>query len=369
MKLIVLGADGYIGSEFMYRNDIHHDIIVVDNYYKRTLLGEEKITPLYDVPYIHDRDWRCKKSFIDITDSSAVDRLIKNFKPDAILHLGEQPSAPWSMNGAGKATRTIDNNLNGTLNIIFSVLAHAPDAHIIKIGSMGEYGTPNVIIPEGWFDLDYRGRQDRLLFPKNPHSIYHLSKVFESDALAFACKTWGLKVTDLNQGFVYGTTSEARSRYCYDAMFGTSINRFIAQAVAGIPLTVYGKGGQTRGLIHISDSIKCLELALQNTPTAGQFVVANQLTEWKTINDIAAMVVGAAEQMAITATIEPIDNPRTEQEEHFYQADHSVMQDYGLRAIPINLALLMEQIDLVRFYKDNIKKELIFPMVKWSKRG
>lgn len=355
--ILLLGADGYIGSEFVQQYSDLYDIYAVDNYYKRILLEDMGIEPLYPVKLLHTR--AKKYGFQNIAFYPTIEGLIKKIKPEVIIHLAEQPSAPYSMKNRETAMDTINNNLQGTLNLIYAVRDHSPDTHIIKLGTMGEYGCPNVPIPEGWFDCEYKGRTDRLLFPKNPHSMYHLSKVFDSDALAFACKTWGLRVTDLNQGFVFGTNGH--SRYCYDDVFGTVLNRFIVQAVAGIPLTVYGKGGQKRGFIHINDSCQCLSLAVNNPPEAGEFRVANQITQWLSVNELAQNVADL-----VGCEINHIENPRQEKEEHFYEVEHKVLLDMGLKPQLLNDFLLEEQIDLVRFYEDSINVNQIMPKVKWK---
>jgi UDP-sulfoquinovose synthase len=313
---------------------------------------------LYPVKNLHSRGG--KYGFQNLTFYPSIEGLIKRLKPEVIIHLAEQPSAPYSMSSRETAMDTINNNLQGTLNIIYAVRDHSPDTHIIKLGTMGEYGCPNVPIPEGWFDCEYKGRKDRMLFPKNPHSMYHLSKVFDSDALAFACKTWGLRVTDLNQGFVYG--SNGKSRYCYDGMFGTVLNRFIVQAVAGIPLTVYGKGGQKRGFIHINDSCQCLALAADNPPGPGEFRVANQITQWMSVNELAQSVAEIS-----GCDIKSIENPRQEKEEHYYEVEHQVLLEMGLKPQFLNDFLIAEQLELVRYYKDNIKLDQVYPKVKWRK--
>lgn len=359
MKVLICGADGYIGAEFIEQTKL--DCVILDNYYKRGLLDFHHITPLYPVPYLQERKLNFFHYPRDMGNYQALSKLLKKEQPDAIIHLAEQPSAPFSMRGRAEATETIQNNLMGTLNLIYAVRDFCPKAHIIKLGTMGEYGCPNVPIPEGWFDCEYRGRKDRLLFPKTPHSMYHLSKVFDSDALAFACRMWGLRVTDLNQGFVYGLNTENRSRFCYDAEFGTVLNRFVVQAVKGLPLTVYGEGGQTRGFIHVDDSIQCLHLAIENPPDKGEFRVINQLTEWASINYLAELV-----QMATDCQIEHIENPRIEKEEHFYEVEHKTMLDYGFRPKYLHQNVVEEMVDIVKHYEDNININLVYPTVRWA---
>ena len=326
MRVLILGGDGYLGwPTAKYLADKGHDVTIVDNYSKRFTMVDRGIKPLFDVATMGERTAKTKISsyILEAGDDGELHRMVKAINPDAIIHYAEQPSAPYSMMGEDEGMSTVVNNISTNMRLIYAVLQHNPAIHIIKLGTMGEYGTPNTQIPEGWFDCEYRGRSDRMLFPKKPHSIYHLSKVHDSDALAFACRVWGLRVTDLNQGFVYGHHSD--TRFTYDAVFGTVLNRFITQAVAGIPLTVYGKGGQTRGALHIKDTLQCVELALENPAKPSEFRVFNQFTEQFSVNKLAAMV-----QNVTGAQIEHIENPRDEMEDHFYQAEHKGLLELGL---------------------------------------
>lgn len=345
--ILLLGSDGYIGKEFLAK----YDALGVDSLYKRDLLDHLNIPSLYPVT-LSDKD-----RLVDATEEY-LSEMIGHYKPDTIIHLAEQPSAPYSMRDVVSGIETVMNNVLSTLNIIMAVKEHSPDTHIIKLGSMGTYGTPEVTIPEGWFDCTYKGRSARMLFPSTPHSLYHTSKVCDSQLLAFACRVWGLRVTDLHQGFVYG--SNGLSRFCYDEMFGTVLNRFIVQAVAGIPLTVYGEGGQTRGMIHINDTVNCLQLAHEHPPEPGEYRVANQLTQWMSVNELAQIV-----REVTDCKIDHMKNPRKEKENHFYEVEFKVMEDYGLEPQLLCHGEIQKMVDLVTEHKKNINPSIIQPKTRW----
>lgn len=361
MKVMVTGSDGYLGSQYVQTTE--HETIALDNYYKRHLLAELDIEPLYPVPMLHEH--HSNACYHDVK-GEAFRAAIIHHKPDVIIHLAENPSAPYSMRDHGSAREVISNNLFTTLNIIYAIRDINPDIHLIKLGTMGQYGCPNVKIPEGWFDCEIDGRTDRLLFPRTPHSIYHLSKTFDSDALAFACRMWDLRVTDLQQGFVWGLMPDTKARFCYDAEFGTVLNRFMIQALAGHFLTIYGQGGQTRGVLHISDTIKCLDLAIENKPDAGEYRVINQLTEWKSINDLAYIAGRAAEQIGLDPTLDHIQNPRVEKENHFYEVEHQTLKDYGLEPSLMTTDMVADEMLYLSQFKENINTDLIQPKVKWK---
>lgn len=355
--ILVLGSDGYIGHAYMQAT--RHTVSGIDNGYKRTLLEKLDIKPLYPTIFMAD-------DFVNVANYDELSFYIRQLKPEAVIHLAENPSAPYSMSGREEAYGLIDNNLYSTLNLIYAVRDHSPDTHIIKLGTMGEYGCPNVPIPEGWFDLEYKGRSDVMMFPKTPHSVYHLSKVFESDALAFAARMWNLRITDLQQGFVHSLDNyHASSRFCYDGVFGTVLNRFMIQAIAGLNLTVYGKGGQTRGVLHLRDTIQCLDLAVDNPAKRGEYRVINQLTEWKSVNDYAVLVKKAAKEMGWFVDIESIPNPRIEKEEHFYEVEHTRLTEYGLKPTLLTVDLICETMEFLSKYKENIIEDQILPKVKW----
>jgi UDP-sulfoquinovose synthase len=310
----------------------------------------------------------------DLRDPDFVHGCLESFRPEAIVHLGEQPSAPYSMIDLEHTTSTQVNNVQGTLNILYALRNVCPDAHLVKLGTMGEYGTPNVPIPEGFFEIEYRGRKDTLPFPRQPGSFYHLSKVHDSHNIMLACKIWRIRSTDLMQGVVYGTwTNETQAderlvtRFDFDGVFGTVVNRFCVQADIGYPLTVYGKGGQTRGYINLRDSIRCMELALENPPKSGEYRVFNQFTETFSVRDVAENVKEAAERIGMEVHVEHLDNPRVESEEHFYEADHRRLLNLGLEPHKMVDALEGMLQDLI-IYKDReaAKEDVIEPKVRWN---
>jgi UDP-sulfoquinovose synthase len=274
------------------------------------------------------------------------------------------------------AVETQVNNVVGTLNLLFSLRESAPDCHLIKLGTMGEYGTPNIDIEEGFIDIEHNGRKDRLPFPKQPGSFYHLSKVHDSHNIMFTCRAWGLRATDLNQGVVYGSGTpetdlhpELRTRFDYDDIWGTVLNRFCAQAAVGYPLTVYGKGGQTRGLLDIRDTVRCVELAASNPPERGEYRVFNQFTEQFSVAQLANRVHEARKAYGLETAIEHLPNPRTEMEAHYYNAKHQRLLDLGLKPHSLDDSLIDRVIGLVEKFKRRIKPELFAPRVDWRFGG
>jgi UDP-sulfoquinovose synthase len=298
--------------------------------------------------------------------------VIESFQPDAVVHFAEQRSAPYSMIDRKHAVFTQVNNVVGTLNLIFALRELRPDCHLVKLGTMGEYGTPNIDIEEGYIRIEHNGRSDVLPFPKQPGSFYHLSKVHDSHNLMFACKIWGLRVTDLNQGVVYGTvTDEVVSdealinRFDYDDIFGTVLNRFCAQAAVGYPLTVYGKGGQTRGFLDLRDTVRCVEIACLNPAKPGECRVFNQFTEQFSVLELAEMVQAAACKLGISADIEHLPDPRVESEDHYYNAKHSKLIDLGLKPHYLSDSLLDSLMNIAIRYQDRIDTSLFLPQVQW----
>src|SRR5882757_2677615 len=310
MKILILGGDGYLGwPTAMYLSNRGHDVHVVDNYLRRKVHAEAGSGSLTVIaPDLATRvgAWRevTGKTITvtegDLTEWSVVEQTFRDFPPDAIIHYGEIPAAPYSMKDRARSVLTQYNNVVNTLNVLWAMHEFAPDTHLVKLGTMGEYGTPNIDIEEGWLEVNHNGRRDRMLYPKKPGSFYHLSKVHDSNNMEFACRIWGLRATDLNQGIVYGqqTDQTARdprlaTRFDYDAIFGTVLNRFVIQSVIGHPLTVYGAGGQTRGLIDIRDTAECIRLACENPADRGEFRVFNQITEWMSVKEIADTIKAA----------------------------------------------------------------------------
>ena len=309
----------------------------------------------------------------DLADWSVVERLFQDWTPDAIIHYGEIPSAPYSMMDRQRATLTQYNNVINTLNVLWAMHDYAPDAHLVKLGTMGEYGTPNIDIEEGWIEIQHGGRSDRMLYPKMPASLYHCSKVHDSTNIEFCCRAWGLRATDLNQGVVYGIETEQTrmdprliTRFDYDDVHGTVLNRFCVQAVMGHPLTPYGKGNQTRGFLNIEDTLSCVELACRHPAAAGEFRVFNQFTEQFSINELAELVqIACVEYGLKPAEICHVDNPRVEKEDHYYNAKHTKLVDLGLEPHLLSETLVGHVFEVIERYRDRLMKDHILPRTTW----
>jgi UDP-sulfoquinovose synthase len=385
MRVCILGGDGYLGwPTAMYFSARGHDVLLVDNCVKRRLEDQLGIMPLEPVPDFEVRadTWRAVTGKViktvrgDIAmQADVVDSVCERFKPDAIVHYAEQPSAPYSMMDAEAAVLTQQNNVVGTLRVMFAMRDRCPDAHLIKLGTMGEYGTPNIDIEEGWIEVNHKGRSDRLLFPKSPGSLYHCSKVHDSVNLEFACRSWGLRVTDLNQGVVYGIESEEmnadpenlRTSFHYDDVFGTVLNRFVVQAAVGLPLTVYGRGGQTRGYLNMQDTLRCVELAALNPAKSGEFRVFNQFTERFSVLDLAERVKRVSEERGLPVEINAIDNPRVEKEGHYYNPVHTALLDLGLEPRLLTDDLVDRMLERALNAQDNVLEHSILPRLDWRR--
>jgi UDP-sulfoquinovose synthase len=310
----------------------------------------------------------------DLCDYRFLEPIVRDWQPDAVVHFGEQRSAPYSMIDRGHAVFTQVNNISGTLNLLYALAEHAPDCHLVKLGTMGEYGTPKIDIEEGFITIAHKGRTDTLPYPKQPGSWYHASKVHDSQNIMLACKIWGLRATDLNQGVVYGVDTpeieldeRLRTRFDYDSVFGTALNRFLVQAVAGMPLTIYGQGGQTRGFLDIRDTLACVELAILNPAAPGEFRVFNQFTEQFDLVSLASAVCESAREFGLHATVENLPNPRVELEQHYYNAANTRLLDLGLQPHYLNETLLESVMRVVMRYRDRIRPRLILPAVDWRR--
>ena len=382
MKIMILGGDGYLGwptsMHFAAKGD---EVLAVDNYLRRNACLETDSAPLFDTPNLNRRASRFeeltgKEIAVEIFDLSDYQRFASTFAafmPDVVVHYAEQPSAPYSMRGFAEARLTLNNNLNVTFNLIQAAIAHKPDCHIVKLGTMGEYGTPNIDIEEGWIEIEHKGRKDKFLYPRQAGSLYHTTKVLDTDLLWFYVRTFGLQATDLMQGPVYGletyenaTHPELYPFYNYDDLFGTVVNRFLVQAACGVPLTVYGKGGQTRGYLDIRDTLQCVHLAANNAPGAGNMNIFNQFVETFTVNDLAERVAVAGRNLGLAVDIKTIENPRKELEQHYYNPAHSGLLDLGLEPHYLTDDILTGMLKQVLTYKDNINVDQIMPRVKWS---
>jgi UDP-sulfoquinovose synthase len=384
MRTLVLGGDGYLGwPTAMHFSRLGHEVAIIDNLAKRTWESEFRAVPLWPVPSLQERARRWKQAAgreiacftVDVAAAyEGLAGVFERVRPDTIIHYAEQPSAPYSMASRHHAVYTQQNNIAGTLNVLFAMKQHAPDAHLVKLGTMGEYGTPNIDIEEGWIEIEHRGRKDRVLYPKRPGSFYHLSKVHDSHNVEFACRVWGLRATDLNQGVVYGIETdetemhpELRTSFHYDEVFGTALNRFCVQAAAGIPLTVYGKGGQKRGFLNIRDTLQCVRLAAENPARSGEFRVFNQFTEVFSVLDLARTVKDAGEALAIDVQVKNVVNPRVEHEEHYYNPRNDALLSLGLKPRYLSDELVRSMLRKARDARDDIDSSVIHPRILWGK--
>jgi UDP-sulfoquinovose synthase len=381
MKIAVLGGDGYCGwATALYLSKQGHSVAIVDNFVRRLWdheLGAQTLTPIQP---LNDRlnVWNqvtghTIDSYVgDITDYEFLSAMIQDFGPEAVVHFAEQRSAPYSMIDRKHAVFTQVNNVVGTLNLLFALREYQPDCHLIKLGTMGEYGTPNIDIEEGYITIEHNGRKDVLPYPKQPGSFYHLSKVHDSHNIMFTCKIWGLRATDLNQGVVYGTMTDEVAlheslinRFDYDEVFGTVLNRFCVEAVVGHPLTVYGKGGQQRGFLDIRDTVRCIELACLKPAAPGECRVFNQFTERFSVLELARLVQTAAGKVGLEVEVRHLPDPRVEAEEHYYNAKHSKLIDLGLQPHFLSDSLLDSLLKIAVKYRDRIDTSLIMPSVNW----
>ncbi len=384
MRILILGGDGYLGWPTAMRFSARgHDVFLVDNFARRRWHHEHGTDSLTPIGGLADRidAWREVsgheiRAFVgNIEDGEFLDRVVAEVLPEAIVHYGEQPSAPYSMISRRHAVETQQTNVIGNLNLLFSIRDRVPDCHLVKLGTMGEYGTPNIDIEEGFIEITHNGRTDTLPFPKLPGSMYHLTKVHDSHNIHFACRIWKLRSTDLNQGVVYGIhTAETQmderlcTRFDYDEVLGTALNRFCVQAVVGYPLTVYGKGGQTRGFLNVVDTIQCVRLALEDPAERGEYRVFNQFTEQFSVNDLATIVARVGASKGINVVVDHVTDPRIEAEEHYYNATHTKLVELGLKAHLLTDDVVGDILDTIQRYKDRILLGPIAPKTKWDPR-
>lgn len=381
MKIAILGGDGFCGwATALYLSRKGHSIAIVDNFARRQWdheLGAQTLTPIRPLAerlaVWQQLTGQTIESWVgDVTDYEFLSSMVSSFEPEVIVHFAEQRSAPYSMIDRRHAVFTQVNNVTGTLNILYAIRELAPDCHLVKLGTMGEYGTPNIDIEEGYITIEHNGRKDVLPFPKQPGSFYHLSKVHDSHNIAFTCKAWGIRATDLNQGVVYGTlTDEVEmdealiNRFDYDEVFGTVLNRFCAQAALGHPLTVYGKGGQTRGFLDIRDTVRCVEIACLNPAKPGEFRVFNQFTEQFNVLELAQMVQEVGKDLGLKVQIDHLPDPRVEAENHYYNAKHSTLISLGLEPHLLSNSLLDSLVGIAVRYRDRIDPTQFLPTVNW----
>jgi UDP-sulfoquinovose synthase len=382
MRVLILGGDGYLGWPTALRFSAGgNEVAVVDNFSRRRWHQEHGTDSLTPIRALDERieAWReisglqIRRYVGPVEDGEFLDEVVAEVRPEAVIHYGEQPSAPYSMMSRERAVETQYTNVIGTLNLLFSLRDHVPDCHLVKLGTMGEYGTPNIDIEEGFIEISHKGRTDTLPFPKLPGSLYHCSKVHDSTNLHFACRTWGLRATDLNQGVVYGIETEETvrderliTRFDYDEVFGTVLNRFCVQAVIGHPLTVYGTGGQTRGFLNIRDTLQCVGLAVENPAERGEFRVFNQFTEQFSVSELAELVRHAGEHLGYSVAIEHVANPRVELEDHYYNATHTKLLDLGLKPTLLKEELIESIIHAIQRYKGHVIESSIDPHTRWD---
>jgi UDP-sulfoquinovose synthase len=382
MNVMILGGDGYLGwPTAMYLSRHGHKIMVVDNFAKRQWEKELGIESLIPIRTLQERvkAWKeisghsIEMQVGDLTNFPFVEYVMDRFRPDAIVHFGEQPSAPYSMMDRDHCIFTQMNNIVGTLNVLYAMRSAAPQCHLIKLGTMGEYGTPNIDIEEGFIEIEHHGRKDILPFPKQPGSFYHLSKVHDSHNIMFACRVWGIRSTDLHQGIVYGIETDETvlsehlaTNFHYDDVFGTVLNRFCAQSIMGVPLTVYGEGGQTRGFLNIRDTLQCIRLNVEHPASEGEYRVFNQFTEQFNVLQLAQLVKKQAEQLNIPVQIQHIENPRVEKEEHYFNARHQKLMDLGLVPHYLSDELVRSMLFTIRGCQHRINRDLVQPRVYWN---
>jgi UDP-sulfoquinovose synthase len=381
VQVLILGGDGYLGWPTALRFSARgHDVALVDNFARRYWHLQQSTDSLTPIASLEERisAWeehsgRRIKSYVgSVDEGDFLDRVVGELLPDVVIHYAEQPSAPFSMKSRHHAVLTQQTNVIGTLNLMFAIREHVPDCHIVKLGTMGEYGTPNIDIEEGYIEIHHKGRSDVLPYPKLPGSLYHLSKVHDSHNLHFACRVWGLRATDLNQGVVYGIETDETSldprlatRFDYDEVFGTALNRFCVQAIVGHPITVYGEGGQTRGFLNIRDTLQCVEIAANHPAAAGEFRVFNQFTEQFSVLELAHLVQRCASEVGLDATVRHYPNPRVEAEQHYYHAVNDKLLQLGLEPHLLGDELIFSMLNVIRQHRDRISLSEVAPKTRW----
>ncbi|BBO87661.1 NAD-dependent epimerase/dehydratase family protein [Desulfosarcina ovata] len=394
MHILILGGDGYLGwPTAMYFSNRGYDVTVVDNYMRRNTCTELDVGMLYPVPTLIERakiwhELTGKEIKVVIGDLTQPEVMRSFFKggveyswaiensftgiPDTMIHYAEQPSAPFSLINYKYANLTLGNNLLVTNNLMFALKDFARDTHVIHVGTMGEYGTPNIDIEEGWLEIEHKGRKDKFLFPRQASSLYHTTKIMDTDLMWFAVRMWDLRITDLMQGPVYGMETEdskiddrLMTLFNYDEIFGTIVNRFITQAVVGYPLTVYGKGGQTRGYLNINDTLQCVHMSEKTPPKKGELRIFNQIMETFSVNQLAEIACRVGKSLGYDVEVKSIVNPRREAEEHYYNPVYQGLIDIGVNPHYLTDDVMAGMFKVVERYKANIRKDVIFRGIKW----
>jgi UDP-sulfoquinovose synthase len=384
MRVFIAGVDGYLGwSLAQYLAARGHDIAGADLFLRRKWVEEMGSWSAIPIRPMRDRLDAFREHFGqglsfwegDLTDYAFVQEIFTKFQPDAVVHLGECPSAPFSMIDRDHAVFVQTNNIVTTFNLLFAIRTFTPEAHLLKLGTMGEYGTPNVEIPEDFFHIEYGGRADVLPFPRQAGSWYHWSKVHGSNNIMFACKLWGLRATDVMQGVVFGTRIDEMggdhrllTRLDFDQAFGTAVNRFCCQAVIGHPLTPFGKGHQRRGFLPLRDSMQCLRLALEHPPGPGEYRVFNQFEEVYDVTELAGKVARVARELGLDAEVRNLENPRKELDDHFYRPAHQHLLDLGYEPTHDLESELRIMVRDLMTYRDRIdaNRKALIPDVRWT---
>lgn len=392
--ILILGGDGYLGwPTAMYFSSRGYEVTVVDNYFRRNACNELDVGMLYPVPTLIERTriWyehtgkEIKVVVGDLTDPEIMRSLFKggieyswavekkfSGVPETVIHYAEQPSAPYSLINYKYANITIYNNLLVTNNLMFALRDFSRDTHVIHIGTMGEYGTPNIDIEEGWLEIEHKGKKDKFLFPRQASSLYHTTKIMDTDLMWFSVRMWDLRITDLMQGPVYGMETEdsvvderLRTIFNYDEIFGTIVNRFIVQAIVDYPLTVYGKGGQTRGYLNINDTLQCVYMSEKTPAQKGELRIYNQIMETFSVNELAEMTQRVGQKLGYDVLIKNIENPRREAEEHYYNPTYQGLLELGVKPHYLTDEVMTEMFRVVDQYKGNIREDVIFRGIKW----
>jgi UDP-sulfoquinovose synthase len=392
--ILILGGDGYLGwPTAMYFSARGYQVTVADNYFRRNACTELNVGMLYAVPTLVERaklwyeltGYEIKVVISDLSEPCAMRQLFNGSAvyqwsvnnsfsciPETVVHFAEQPSAPYSLIDYQHADITLINNLRVTNNLLWAIRDLSPKTHIIKLGTMGEYGTPNIDIEEGWLEVEHKGRKDKFLFPRQASSLYHTTKIMDTDLMWFGVRMWGLKVTDLMQGPVYGIDTEEsliderfRTIFNYDEIFGTVVNRFIVQAIAGYPLTVYGTGGQTRGYINIKDVLQCIHISEKNPPSQPELKIFNQITETFSVNELAKKTKNIGLERGYQVKIQEIENPRKEEEDHYYNPTYTGLNQLGVKPNLLTDIAMHEMYEVVEKYKNSINNEVIFKGIRW----
>jgi UDP-sulfoquinovose synthase len=393
--ILILGGDGYLGwPTAMYFSHRGYEVTVVDNYFRRNACTELDTGMLYPVPTLIERakiwyEKTGKEIKVVIADLAQPESMRQLFDgrvqyawaqessftgiPETVVHYAEQPSAPYSLIDYQYADITVVNNLRVTNNLLWAVRDYARDTHVIKLGTMGEYGTPNIDIEYGWLEVEHNGRKGKFLFPRQASSLYHTTKIMDTDLLWFGVRMWDLKVTDLMQGPVYGIeTDEAeaderlKTIFNYDEIFGTVVNRFVTQAVVGYPLTVYGGGGQIRGYLNIKDTLQCVHMSERTPAQKGELRIFNQIMETFSVNELADLTQKVGNARGHNVEIKSIPNPRKEAEEHYYNPTYQGLQEIGVKPHYLTEEVMDRLFEVVERYRENIRKDVIYKGVKWG---